>query len=71
MDEARLQEQAWRNAIRAQQEIAEVRAYEKTYGKVRAIIIIFPVYLLALLLSSCRMHIGTVKLTELIIGNNR
>ena len=69
MDEARLQEQAWRNAIRAQQEIAEVRAYEKTYGKVRAIII--HVYLLALLLSSCRMHIGTVKLTELIIGNNR
>ena len=34
MEEARLQEQARRNAVRAQQEIAEVQAYEKAYGKV-------------------------------------
>ena len=35
MDEARLQEQAHRNALRAQQQMAEIRAYEKAYGKVR------------------------------------
>ena len=35
MDEARLQEQARRNALRVQQQMAEIRAYEKAYGKVR------------------------------------
>ena len=34
MEEAKLQEQAHRNAIRAQQEVAEIRAYKKAYGKV-------------------------------------
>jgi hypothetical protein len=35
MNEARLQEQARRNALRVQQQMAEIRAYEKAYGKVR------------------------------------
>ena len=35
MDEARLQEQARRNALRVQQQVAEIRAYEKAYGRVR------------------------------------
>jgi hypothetical protein len=33
MNEARLQEQARRNALRVQQQMAEIRAYEKAYGK--------------------------------------
>ena len=35
MNEARLQEQARRNALMVQQQMAEIRAYEKAYGKVR------------------------------------
>lgn len=35
MEEARLYEQAKRNAARYQQECAELAAYEKHYGKVR------------------------------------
>ena len=34
MEEARLQEQAHRNALRAEQEVAEIRAYERAFGKV-------------------------------------
>ena len=35
MEDMRLQEQARRNALRVQQELAEVRAYDKTFGKVK------------------------------------
>ena len=35
MEDVRLQEQARRNALRVQQEMAEISAYEKTFGKVR------------------------------------
>ena len=35
MEDVRLQEQARRNALRVQQEMAEVNAYEKTFGKVK------------------------------------
>ena len=56
MEDMRLQEQARRNALRVQQELAEVRAYDKTFGKVKNAD--------KFIRKVCSLHTCTCKFTE-------